>query len=248
MRQRSGSVFGSFCGVLVIASAVPGRGANPSKLDPASQEQAELERNVLAEGLKRTLSPAMVEFRKTAKVVEYSSGKFTLPGHIYRPTGDGPSPAVIWNHGSEKDPGAQPELARFYTAHGYVFFVPIRHGHGKAAGDYIGDLQKALREKEKDVSVIRRRDVELHELYNADVVAALAWLKNQSFVDPERIIMSGVSYGHSDLAIGGERAGSSRFRAIRTGGHVVREYSSPRTAQAGREECQGSRVPASGTQ
>ena len=32
-------------------------------------------------------------------------------------------------------------------------------------------------------------------MYNHDVVAAVAWLKTRPFVDPNRIVMSGVSYG-----------------------------------------------------
>src|SRR5437660_611179 len=81
-------------------------------LDSVSREQAELEKKQLAENQPRALTPAMAEFRKTAQNVEYPSGEFKLPGFLYRPKGDGPFPAVIWNHGSEKRPIAQPELAR----------------------------------------------------------------------------------------------------------------------------------------
>jgi dienelactone hydrolase len=37
--------------------------------------------------------------------------------------------------------------------------------------------------------------VELQDVYNEDVAAALAFLKKQPYVDPVRIVMSGVSYG-----------------------------------------------------
>src|SRR2546423_1434964 len=99
------------------------------KLDPVSAEQAKLEQEQLAKDEPRTLTEAMAEFRKSAQEVQYKSGEYELPGWLYRPKGDGPFPAVLWNHGSEKEPRAQPELARFYTRHGFVFFVPIRHGH-----------------------------------------------------------------------------------------------------------------------
>src|SRR5579864_4080241 len=55
-------------------------------------------------------------------------GKSALQGYLYVPDGTGPFPAILWNHGSERHPGSQPVLARFYMSHGFVFFVPHRHG------------------------------------------------------------------------------------------------------------------------
>jgi hypothetical protein len=51
-----------------------------------------------------------------------------LHGYFYLPAGRGPGPfpAVLWNHGSERLPGWQPELAAFYTANGFAFFIPHR--------------------------------------------------------------------------------------------------------------------------
>jgi WD40 repeat protein len=59
---------------------------------------------------------------------------------IWRPSGNGPFPAILWNHGSEKRPGSQPALAKFYTQNSYVFFVPHRRGQGRSPGDYIQEL------------------------------------------------------------------------------------------------------------
>ena len=42
---------------------------------------------------------------------------------------------------------------------------------------------------------MRQKLVELHDQYNEDVVAAISWLKEQPYVDPQRLIVSGVSYG-----------------------------------------------------
>src|SRR5262245_9564529 len=100
-------------------------------------EQAKLETEQLSAGQQHTLTDAMAEFRQTAQVVHYQAGGRNLPGYLYRPAGEGRHPAVMWNHGSEKEPRAQPELARFYTEHGFVFFAPIRHGHGSTEGPYI---------------------------------------------------------------------------------------------------------------
>jgi dienelactone hydrolase len=180
--------------LLSLAATVYGQ-ATPLTLDPVSEEQAQLEKEELAAGKPHTQTAAIAEFRKTAEVVHYPSGEYHLPGYLYRPKGEGSFPAVLWNHGSEKSPRAQPELARFYTQHGYVFFVPIRHGHGESPGPYIVDLQKEISEREKDLKIVRQKHVKLHGVYNEDVVAAVAWLKEQPFVDPHRIVVSGVSYG-----------------------------------------------------
>jgi dienelactone hydrolase len=167
----------------------------PVNLDSVSAEQAKLETEQLAAGQPRTFTSAMAEYRQTAELVHYGSGERQLPGYLYRPPGDARHAAVLWNHGSEKDPRAQPELARFYTQHRFVFFAPIRHGHGSTDGPYIVDLQNEIREKQADLDIVRREQVKLHDVYNADVVAAVEWLKEQSFVDPNRIVVSGVSYG-----------------------------------------------------
>jgi len=115
--------------------------------------------------------------------------RMTLHGFLYKPAGKGPFPAMLWNHGSEAKPGSRPDLGEFYTNQGFVFFVPHRHGHGRSAeaGPYHADLQREC--KSQDCVI------QLHELYNRDVVAAVEWLKDQLFVDKQKIAMSGVSFG-----------------------------------------------------
>jgi len=171
------------------------KAADPLKLDAVSAAQAKLEQEQLAAGQPHTLAEPMAEFRKTAEVMYYLADGRRLPGYLYRPPGEGRRPAVMWNHGSEKEPRAQPELARFYTQHGFVFFAPIRHGHGRTDGPYIVDVQKEIAEKVPDQATARFEQVKLHDVYNDDVVAALAWLKDQPFVDANRIVVSGCSYG-----------------------------------------------------
>ena len=47
--------------------------------------------------------------------------------------------------------------------------------------------------------------VDLHDRFNRDVVAAVAWLKTQPFVDRDRIIMSGCSYGGIQTLLSAEK-------------------------------------------
>ncbi len=132
--------------------------------------------------------------------VVFQSGRLQLHGFLSKPAGDGPFPAVIWNHGSEKSPGSQPALATFYTAHGFVFFAPHRRGQGGSPGDYIQDLVALARPFERG-----ERMMELQEAEVDDVVAALDYLKARPFVDAGRIAISGCSYGGIQTLLAGER-------------------------------------------
>lgn len=53
----------------------------------------------------------------------FESDHLQLHGFPWEPAGDGTFPVVVWNHGSEKMPGAPPTLAQFYTAHSYVRLI-----------------------------------------------------------------------------------------------------------------------------
>lgn len=132
--------------------------------------------------------------------VTFQSGKLQLHGFLWKPNGPGPFPAVLWNHGSEKLPGSQPELAAFYTSHFFVFFVPHRRGQGRSPGDYIQDqvMQAPLLKRAEKM-------VELQDAEVEDVIAALNFLKAQPFVDQQRIAISGCSYGGIQTLLAGER-------------------------------------------
>jgi carboxymethylenebutenolidase len=136
---------------------------------------------------------------KPEEVVFPISGR-ELHGFIWKPEGTGPFAAILWNHGSEKLPGSQPALAKFYAAHSYVFFVPHRRGQGRSPGDYIQDLVAQVSPGER-----ARRMVELQQAEVDDVIAALNYLRSQPFVDSARIVISGCSYGGIQTLLSGER-------------------------------------------
>jgi len=98
-------------------------------------------------------------------------------------------PAMIVNHGSEQDASDARNLGKLYVDHGFILFVPHRHGHGlsKEAGPWIVEQE---RQAHSDLFTL-----ELHELANKDVMAAVNWLKRQPYVDTQRIAMTGGSYG-----------------------------------------------------
>ncbi len=131
--------------------------------------------------------------------VVFDSGGLQLHGFLWRPSGAGPFPAILWNHGSEKRPGSQPELAQFYTQNSYVLFVPHRRGQGRSPGQYIQDLIAEAPPSQRAVRMIELQDTEV-----TDVIAALKFLKTQSIVDPNRIAISGCSYGGIQTLLAGE--------------------------------------------
>lgn len=131
--------------------------------------------------------------------VTFESNGLQLHGFLWRPSGNGPFPTILWNHGSEKRPGSQPILAKFYTQNSYVFFSPHRRGQGRSPGNYIQDLVAEAAPWQR-----AKRMMELQDEQVSDVIAALDFLKTQSFVDPRRIAISGCSYGGIQTLLTGE--------------------------------------------
>jgi len=139
-------------------------------------------------------------------VVAFPSGTRTLHGVIYRPAGDGPFPAVIYNHGSAAgmlSKQAFDALGPVFASRGWVFFGPYRRGQGLSAdaGPFIG--------AEIDAAITRGADTMIRLLetdHLDDQLAALAWLRVQPFVQPNRIAVAGNSFGGIEAVFGVERA------------------------------------------
>lgn len=134
--------------------------------------------------------------------VTFRSGELALHGFIFRPAGDGPFPAVLYNHGSERLPGTKSEIGELFSGKGYVVFVPHRRGQGRSQsqGIYIMDALKAESGPARD-----SRLVELQELHQADVVAAWSYLKGLSYVDGNRIAVAGCSFGGIQTLLASEK-------------------------------------------
>jgi carboxymethylenebutenolidase len=122
---------------------------------------------------------------RTAEV-KFPSGKLMLHGFVYKPEGNGRFPAVLYNHGSAQNPGLKPALGEFFSSRGYVFFLPHRRGHGRSPDDSFVESLYAQ-------GVAGR--IALHEIHLEDQLAALSYLKQLSYVDPQRIAVAGCSYG-----------------------------------------------------
>jgi dienelactone hydrolase len=146
----------------------------------------------------------------TPDVVTFPSGEITLHGVVYKPEGQGPFPAVVYNHGSA--PGmlskqAFEALGPAFARRGWVFFGPYRRAQrlSASAGPYIGD-QIAAAEKKGGISAGAAAMVRLLETDHLnDQLAALAWLRTQGFVRSDRIAVAGNSFGGIETVLGAER-------------------------------------------
>ena len=125
------------------------------------------------------------------ELVEFNSGAFQLKGFLWKPSGDGPFRALLWNHGSEKGPGAVDGVAPYFVSRGYVFFVPHRRGQGRSPGPYIMDELNRAGDRDGRNQAI----VGLQETHLKDQLAALDFLKTLAFVDKNRIAVMGFSFG-----------------------------------------------------
>jgi dienelactone hydrolase len=142
------------------------------------------------------------------QTVTFKSGDHILFGVLYKPEGRGPFPALIWNHGSEKGPEAGPQfgsVASIFVPVGYVVFAPVRRGHGSSKGRYIIDVIKQTGATE-GIQAAKRMTVQLLETEQLDdQLAGLAYLKQLPFVDRDRIVVAGCSYGGIQTLFGAER-------------------------------------------
>ena len=156
------------------------------------------------------------------ELVDFRSGDLGLKGFIWKPPGAGPFPAILWNHGSERRPGAVDPVATFFVARGYVFFVPHRRGQGRSPGPYIMDELKTARSP-ADRSLML---VNLHEAQLSDQLAALAHLRGLSFVDRGRLAVMGFSFGGIQTMLAVERGPGYRV-AVNCSGAAQTWNSSP---------------------
>jgi len=154
------------------------------------------------------LSSQLPDFNKQR--VTYMSGGLKLVGFVYKPNGGGPFPTVIWNHGSEKDPAGGPQfdaVAQIFVPAGYAVFAPTRRGHGASEGEYIGDRINALRQQ-GDSNGAGRLMVHLLETEQLDdQLAGVSYAKQLSFVDTNRMVVAGCSFGGIQTLLAAERGG-----------------------------------------
>ena len=131
---------------------------------------------------------------------------------MYKPDGPGPFPAVLYNHGSA--PGlvnnqAFDTIAPAFVERGWVFFAPYRRGQGLSAGagPYIMDEISSARGRGGAAAAAETMTRLLATDHLDDQVAALDWLRTQSFVRSKAMATMGNSFGGIEAVLGAEQGG-----------------------------------------
>jgi carboxymethylenebutenolidase len=106
----------------------------------------------------------------TAEIVQFPSEQLHLKGYLWKPSGPGPFPAVLFRHGSGGPDAMQTSgmpmkeaaetLAPVFVKHGYAFFYPCRRGHGLSA-DQGKFIQESLKDEEAAKGIKPVRDCSL---------------------------------------------------------------------------------------
>ena len=113
-----------------------------------------------------------------------------LEAFIYKPSGSGPFPVVVFNHGSAGGNPTQSipskEQASYFVERGFAVIVPMRRGRGKSQG-------MSLESEERNCD-IKSWAPGLSAAFE-DVTATIDYVQKLPFVDSSRVILAGVSRG-----------------------------------------------------
>lgn len=131
---------------------------------------------------------APLDYRMNERIVQVpaNAGQAQLETTVFQPNGSGPFPLIIINHG--KDPGRpslQPRdrfyhMASAFVKRGYAVMVPMRQGFSGSTGRY--------RDHGCDMTANGYTQAE-------DIRATLDYARRQHWIDSDRIVIAGQSYG-----------------------------------------------------
>jgi dienelactone hydrolase len=165
---------------------------------------------------------------KAPETVVVQSGGLTLRGLLWRPSGRGPFPAVLFSHGS--GPAAYPQkpaaLGPAFVRHGYVFLYLFRRGAGLSADQGTNSeelMSRVLREKGQDAR--NELQLQLLETELSDVLGGLAFLRGRPEVDTHRVAVAGHSFGASLTLLIAERDSALRAAIAFSGSAASWEHS-----------------------
>jgi carboxymethylenebutenolidase len=162
----------------------------------------------------------------TPETVVVPSGKLRLKAFLWKPSGAGPFPAVIFCHESGgADAGhtaglpiteAAEKLAPLFLKHGYAFLYLFRRGQG-LSGDQGMFMQDILRREEAAKGKEARQHLQFvlaSTDHLNDVMAGLSFLKAAPAIDVRPIAIAGHSFGGQLTLFAAER--DNRIRAAVT--------------------------------
>ena len=117
--------------------------------------------------------------------------------HIYRPSGPGAFPIMIFTHGHVVPPAdlrdpITADVASWWLQRGFAIVAPVRPGYGKTGGAF----REAQNLTWQGASCVGQPTYEIAMLKVREVVlATLEWAQNQSWVKRDRVLLVGQSTG-----------------------------------------------------
>jgi predicted acyl esterase len=125
--------------------------------------------------------------------IDTGIGQSLLETIVYRPSGPGPFPLVTINHGKPRPGGADPSAmhpafgaaAHWFVDRGFAVAVPMRRGYGSSQGP-ISDTAGPCSDRDYFATALTTA---------VDIGGVVAYLRNQYFVDRNRVVVVGQSYG-----------------------------------------------------
>lgn len=141
------------------------------------------------------------------------SGALSLTGLLWKPTGSGPFPAVLFNHGAGRtEPPRARDIGPAFAGQGYVFLYLFRRGYGLSAtqGEFMRDALDREAKARGEEARRRLQMVLLTTDHLDDVMAGLAALRRVEGVDSARIAVAGHSFGGQLALLAAERDTSVR--------------------------------------
>lgn len=130
-----------------------------------------------------------INFRLNEQVIMVpagSDGHASLQTTVFRPNGPGPFPLLIINHGKEAgEPRVQQRdrfifLATAFVRRGYAVMVPMRQGFAGSTGTFANFGCNMTANGQAQAN---------------DIASTIAFARAQKWIDAERIVVAGQSYG-----------------------------------------------------
>lgn len=149
------------------------------------------------------VAPASYTSHRAAPVEVVIPGRpYKLRGEILIPEGKGPFAALVYNHGSERDPSLHwmGDTGQWFRQRGFIVLFPYRRGAGGSDGPYWQDEVG-----KRPVGEQAQATVEALEAQGEDVMASVDWLARRPEVDPKRIAVAGCSFGGIVSVLAAER-------------------------------------------
>ena len=143
------------------------------------------------------------------ETVVVPSGSLHLTALLWRPSGSGPFPAVLFCHGSgPTEPSRARVLGPVFARHGYAFLYLFRRGDGLSSnqGRFLGDLLERERSAKGEEA---RKELQLRLLttdHLDDTAAGVTFLRRA--LDPGRVAVVGHSFGGQLALLMAERDGA----------------------------------------